>query len=169
MDHLLVDQLRDLYSAETQIEAAIPTLIARVQSGALRDVFERHFDDTGRNILRLQEMLKHLQASARGPRCLAMTALLQEAEEAARMARSGEVLDLMLAAGLRRVVVYELVGLGAARVCALRLDQQRVTDLLDLTLMERGEVEARLRRLTTTEELEEMACAAASQAMAERE
>ncbi len=169
LEDVLIDQLRDLYSAGTQVEAEIPGLIARVESASLRETLARQFDEAGRHILRLQEVLECLSASARGPRSLAMASLLREVEETLQQARPGAVLDAVIITGFRRVIHYELVGLASARQCALQLGHRRVTTLLDASIPERVAVEERLGRLSQADWQDEDAFAGAVAVMEERE
>src|SRR5262249_7092925 len=79
MEDLLLDQLRDLYSVETQIEVALPIVVEQTTSAVLRELLTEHFEETEGQIVRLQEIFGALGVSARGPRCLGIAALLQEA------------------------------------------------------------------------------------------
>ena len=68
MDDLLIDQLRDLYSAEIQLEVALPVIIDGMSSPLVRAAFEQRFEETEHQILRLQEIFSTLGSTPRGPR-----------------------------------------------------------------------------------------------------
>src|SRR5262245_53688695 len=81
MEDLLLDQLRDLYSIETQVEVALPIIVEQTSAPSLRELLTRQFEETEGQISRLQEVFGSLGVSARGPRCLGIAGLLQEAED----------------------------------------------------------------------------------------
>ena len=66
LSDLLVDQLRDLYSAETQLLQALPDLAAAAGDQDLRDGFEEHLQQTREHVERLKRVLKSLGADPAG-------------------------------------------------------------------------------------------------------
>jgi ferritin-like metal-binding protein YciE len=147
MDDLLIDQLRDLYSAETQLEVALPVLIDEMTSPLLRAAFEQRFEETEHQIFRLQEIFSALGSTARGPRCLGMAGLLQETEDCLRMAGDDSIRETLAIAGLRRIKHYEIAAYSAAKGYATRLDQGRTATLLGVSLSEEHAADSALARL----------------------
>jgi ferritin-like metal-binding protein YciE len=136
MEDLLLDQLRDLYSIETQIEVALPQLVDQTSAPALRDAITRHFEETEGQIVRLQEIFGMIGMSARGPRCLGIAALLQETEDTMRRASRGPLLDAVVIACLQRVEHYEMAVYASAIAYAGQLTQHRIAELLAESLAE---------------------------------
>jgi ferritin-like metal-binding protein YciE len=147
MDDLLIDQLRDLYSAETQLEVALPVLIDEMSTPLIRASFEQRFEETEQQILRLQEVFAELGSTARGPRCLGMAGLLQETEDCLRIAGDDVIRETLAIACLRRVKHYEIAGYAAAKGYATRLDQGRTTALVAISLSEEISADTALARL----------------------
>ena len=147
MDDLLIDQLRDLYSAETQLEVALPVLIDEMTSPLIRASFEQRFEETEHQILRLQEVFAALGATARGPRCLGMAGLLQETEDCLRIAGDDGIRETLAISCLRRVKHYEIAAYSAARSYATRLDQGRTAALMAISLSEEISADTALARL----------------------
>jgi len=153
MEDLLLDQLRDLYSIETQIEVALPTIVEQSTSVALRELLTEHFEETEGQIVRLQEIFGRLGVNARGPRCLGIAALLQEAGDTMRRC-SGSVLDAAIIACMQRVEHYEMASYGAAIGYSRQLGMCHVVELLTVSRDEEVAAELTLSQLAETEALE---------------
>lgn len=130
MEDLLLDQLRDLYSIETQIEVALPIIVEQTTAPTLREALTGHFEETEGQIVRLQEVFGTLGVSARGPRCLGIAGLLQETEDTMRRGTRGPLLDAVAIACLRRVEHYEMAVYCSAIAYARQLGQHRIAELL---------------------------------------
>jgi ferritin-like metal-binding protein YciE len=155
MEDLLVDQLRDLYSIETQVEVALPIMVEQASCATLREALTAHFEETEEQIVRLQEVFGTLGVSARGPRCLGIAGLLQEGEDTMRRSVRGGLLDAVLIACLRRVEHYELAAYSSAIAYARQLGQSRVVELLERSLASEAKADANLCRIAETEVLEQ--------------
>lgn len=155
MEDLLLDQLRDLYSIETQIEVALPVVVEQTTCPSLRDALTEHFEATEGQIVRLQEIFGILGVSARGPRCLGMAALLQETEDTMRRGMRGSLLDAVVIACMQRVKHYKLAAYGSALAYARQLGQCRMAELLDESLGEEIAADELLARIAEGEVLEQ--------------
>lgn len=131
LEDVLLDQLRDLYSIETQIEVAVPIIAEQSRTPALRDALTEHFEAAEEQIVRLQEIFGTLGVSARGPRCLGIAGLLQETEDTMRRCIPGALLDAVAISCLRRVQQYKITAYGSAASYAKRLRQIRIAELLE--------------------------------------
>jgi len=155
MEDLLLDQLRDLYSIETQIEVALPIVVEQASAESLRELLTEHFEQTEGQIVRLQEIFGALGVSARGPRCLGIAGLLQEAEDTMRRGSRGGVLDSIIIACMRRVEHYEMAAYASAIAYARQLGQGRIAELLTGSLAEESAADLSLSRVAETEVLEQ--------------
>lgn len=151
MEDLLIDQLRDLYSAETQLEFALPVIIDEMSSPLIRETMGQRFEETQYQILRLQEIFSALGSTARGPRCLGMAGLLQETGDCLRIARDDSIRETLALSCLRRVKHYEIASYTAARGYANRLDQGRTAALLGISLAEEIGADSALERIQELE------------------
>ena len=52
LEELLVDELKDIYSAESQIVKALPKMVKGASSPDLKRAFERHLEETRRQVER---------------------------------------------------------------------------------------------------------------------
>src|SRR3954451_13683128 len=92
LDKLLLDELKDLYSAEKQITRALPKMAKAASSSELRTAFETHLKETEGQIQRLDRVFEMLGKSATGKTCKAMQGLIEEGSEMMEQAE-GEARD----------------------------------------------------------------------------
>jgi ferritin-like metal-binding protein YciE len=148
MEELFLGELRDLYDAEKQLLEALPEM-ARVASAAeLRNAFEDHLEQTGIQAKRLERIFEVLGEKTAGKKCLAMTALINGADEIGGAGGDAAVRDAGLIAAAQKVAHYEISGYGSARAHAEILGDDRAARLLSETLFEEKEADERLTELT---------------------
>ncbi len=75
---LYLEQLRDLYSAETQIVDALPKMVEAATSPDLKKGFNDHLRQTEEHVRRLERIFQDLQESPKGETCEGMKGLLKE-------------------------------------------------------------------------------------------
>ncbi len=144
---LLISELRDLYSAETQLVKALPRMVRAAASEELRTAFEEHLEQTRGHVERLEEIFASLDAKAKGKKCHAMEGLIEEAQEYIKSKPAEEVIDAGLIACAQKVEHYEIAGYGTVCSWAEQLGQNNVLGLLQQTLEEEKETDKRLTRL----------------------
>jgi len=147
MKELLLDELQDLYSAETQITKALPKM-AKASSGAdLKEAFESHLAETEGHVQRLETIFKHLKESPKGKTCEGMKGLLKEGDERIKEGGEPEVLDAGLISAAQRVEHYEIAAYGSARTYAELLGELDVVKLLEKTLEEEKAADQKLTKV----------------------
>lgn len=67
LQDLYVHELKDLYSAETQLVKALPKMAKAASSEDLKEAFEAHLLETREHVVRLQRVLTMAGAGTRGP------------------------------------------------------------------------------------------------------
>jgi ferritin-like metal-binding protein YciE len=148
MKELLLDELQDLYSAETQITKALPKMAKTSSSAELRHAFESHLKETEGHVQRLEKIFKHLQESSRGKTCEGMKGLLKEGEERIKEGGEPEVVDAGLISAAQRVEHYEIAAYGSARTYAELLNEAEVAKLLEDTLEEEKAADQKLTKIS---------------------
>ena len=61
LEELLVDELKDIYSAENQIVKALPKMARAASSPELKRAFERHLEETRNHVERLDQIGEELE------------------------------------------------------------------------------------------------------------
>jgi Mn-containing catalase len=138
LEDLLVENVRDLLSAEQQLVKALPRLAKAAHSEALRTAFESHLEDTKLQVERLKEVFTLVGVPAKAKPCKGMAGLIEEGQE---VMREGEELDpaaadLALIAAAQKVEHYEIAGYGTVRTIAGQVGLPAVAELLSRSLAE---------------------------------
>ncbi len=150
LDDLFVHQLRDIYSAERQLVAALPKMARNATSQDLKDAFTTHLEQTEEQVNRLQQVFEQLGVSSRGPKCKAMEGLVEEGKEIAEEDITPEMLDAGLIAAAQRVEHYEIAAYGTVCEYARALGHDEILTLLQSTLDEEKETDRLLTTLAVT-------------------
>lgn len=147
LQDLLIHELKDLYSAETQLLKALPKMARAATSEKLKAGFEKHLSQTEVHAERLEEIMKELGESPRGKSCKAMKGLIEEGEEIIKEDAEDVVKDAALIAAAQRVEHYEIAGYGTARTFARLLGHTEAARILQTTLDEEGSTDKTLTQL----------------------
>ena len=81
MHDLMLAELKDLHSAETQLVKALPKMVKGATTASLRTAFEEHLEQTHEHVARLEQIFERLGTSPRGKKCKGMEGLLEEGAE----------------------------------------------------------------------------------------
>ncbi len=147
LEDLFKHQLKDLYSAESQLVVALPKMVKNASDSKLKQAFEDHLNVTKEQKSRLEEICKELDFSPKGETCKAMEGLIKEAESFIEEAEDDEVMDAGLIAEAQRVEHYEISGYGTAVRYAKELGHSEVAEKLQTTLDEEYDADNALDKL----------------------
>jgi ferritin-like metal-binding protein YciE len=141
---LLVDELKDIYSAEKQITRALPKMAKATSSEELKEAFQSHLDETHGQIERLDKIFEILGKASRGKMCHGMQGVLEEGSEVIEEIEKSPVRDAALISAAQRVEHYEMAAYGAVREYARILGQDEIVSLLEETLEEEKAADQKL-------------------------
>jgi ferritin-like metal-binding protein YciE len=144
LKELLVEELKDLYSAEKQIVKALPKIIRGAKSPELKAAVQEHLEVTKGQVTRLEEVFSQLEEKAKAKHCKGMEGLLQEGAECLDEEDPGTLRDLQLIGAAQRVEHYEVAAYGTAKAIAEKLDLSEAVELLQETLAEEEEADTTL-------------------------
>ena len=153
LQELLKHELKDLYSAETQLIEALPKMAENATSQDLQKAFKDHLAVTKQQRARLDKIQKLLSdgkavkkeknfferlfSSDEGEEhCKAMQGLIEEAEDLMGQDMNEEVMDAALIAAAQKIEHYEISSYGTAHAYAIQLGLNEVGGLLRETLDE---------------------------------
>jgi ferritin-like metal-binding protein YciE len=148
MERLFVNELKDLYSAETQITKALPKMVKVTSSSDLRAAFEHHLRETEGHVQRLEQIFQMLDISPNGKVCEGMKGVLEEGEHLMKEAKAGPLRDEAMIGGAQRVEHYEMAAYGTARTYAERLGRQQIAQMLEKTLAEEKAADKKLTEIS---------------------
>jgi ferritin-like metal-binding protein YciE len=149
LEQLYFDQLRDLYSAEKQLVAALPEMAAQASHEELRDAFNHHLQETMEQQKRLQQIFDRHGLNPEGEDCDAMRGLIKEAGKHIPDTAPGSVRDAVLIASANRVEHYEIAAYGVAKAFADCLGFHDDMKLIAKTLEEEGKADETITRIAT--------------------
>lgn len=147
LEELLVDELKDLYSAENQIIKALPKMAKATSSPELRRAFERHLEETRTHVERLDQIGEELESKMTGKKCRGMEGLIEEGKEIMSEDLEDNALDAGLIGAAQKVEHYEIAAYGTARAHAELLGYTKIARLLQQTLNEEGATDKKLTQL----------------------
>jgi len=147
LQELLVDELKDIYSAENQIIKALPKMAKAASSPELKRAFERHLEETKRQVERLDQIGEALDIKMTGKKCKGMEGLIEEGKEIMSEDLEEDTLDAGLIGAAQKVEHYEIAAYGTARAHANLLGLNTIARLLQQTLDEEGNTDRKLTQL----------------------
>jgi ferritin-like metal-binding protein YciE len=147
LKELYIDELKDIYSAETQLVKALPKMAKAAASDELRSGFEEHLEQTKGHVSRLEQIFQALDEKPTGKKCMGMEGLIKEGGEAADEDYVDDAKDSALIGAAQRVEHYEIAAYGTARAIAKKLGETKAYDLLSQTLQEEKDTDVKLSDL----------------------
>ncbi|MCO6416401.1 DUF892 family protein [Siccirubricoccus sp. KC 17139] len=148
---LMIEQLRDAYSAEKQALRAMARLQKKASTQSLRDAVQMHIDQTETQVERLEKGLEMLGGRPGRKVCEGMRGIIEEAQTELEDHDKGPLMDALIIAGLQRVEHYEIAAYGTMAALAKAAGQQELADLLAETLAEEKATDEKLSQLAESE------------------
>jgi ferritin-like metal-binding protein YciE len=144
---LFIDELRDLYDAESRLVKALPKLAKACNSDELRSGIEHHLEQTKGHVDRLKQVLTSLEEKPTGKKCPGIMGIIQEGEEMLEEDFEGSVMDAAIISAAQRAEHYEIAAYGCVHSWAQELGEEEAAELLEKTLNEEKEADAKLTEL----------------------
>jgi ferritin-like metal-binding protein YciE len=147
LEDLFHHELKDLYSAEKQLVKALPKMVKAATNAELKAGFQEHLEQTKGHVERLEQISEKLGKKLAGHHCKAMEGLIEEGADLISEDAEASVRDAGLIGAAQRVEHYEIAGYGTARAMANQLEEGEAADLLEETLEEEKETDAKLTQI----------------------
>lgn len=147
LQDVLEHQIKDLYSAETQLTSAMPKMMEAATTQELKDAFRTHLEQTKEQVNRLQQAAEQLGIKPTGEKCKGMEGLIKEGQDLIQEYEPSPALDAALIAAAQRIEHYEIAGYGSACQFAEALGQREVKEILGQTLNEEEQTDKLLTQI----------------------
>jgi len=147
LQDLFLEQLKDVYDAETQLVEALPAMAKAAHSPQLRTGFQNHLEQTRQHAKRLEQIFQQMDTPPKAKKCKAMQGLIKEGQEMIDQNAEPEVRDAGLIAAAQRVEHYEIAAYGTLRTYAQQLGKHQAVTLLEQTLQEEKETDHKLTQI----------------------
>jgi len=147
LQDLFEHQLKDLYSAESQLIKAMPKMQKKASDEKLKQALEKHLEETKEQKNRLKEVCSELGIKPTGEECKAMKGLIEEAESFLKEKAEDDVRDAGIIAEAQRIEHYEISGYGTAVRFAKELGHNDIAKKLQQTLDEEYKTDTDLTKM----------------------
>lgn len=147
LEDLYIEQLRDLYNAETQVQNALQDWLAAAQSDALRELLTDRLKQANRHISRIQQVCSAMGVNPVGEKCHGMEGLIEEGNAYIDQSTESPVRDAGLIADAQRIEHYGIAGYGCARTYARQLGYEEAASALQNNVDESKEMDERMTTL----------------------
>jgi len=144
---LLVLELQQIHSAESQLARALPRLGKVVESQTLREMLEQRQSQGERVISDVESALEEMDESPGRRKNAAAEGLINDAREHTQEIESGPALDAVLIAGIQKTEHYCIAAWGTARSLAQATSQKAAVQAMERALKEGGKLDEQLTRL----------------------
>jgi ferritin-like metal-binding protein YciE len=136
LTEVLVDELRDMYSAENQLVKSLPKLAKGANNKDLKSLFTTHLEETKGQVERLKHVFQILGEKPTGEHCNGMEGVIEEGADALEKDEEGASFDSGIIGAALRTEHYEIAGYTATISMAKTLRLSEVASLLTENLNE---------------------------------
>lgn len=147
LEDLFWFELGDLYDAESRLVESIPSMEEAANSPMLKAAFNKHLNQTKRQLSRLEQIFVQLGKPMKRETCAAMKGLISEGEDIISATGDPDVKDAALISAAQRIEHYEMAGYGTVRTFAEHLGHEDALRLLQMTLDEEKDTDKELTKL----------------------
>lgn len=150
---LLVEELRCLYHAETQLLAVFPKMARAATHPELREAFEVQAHETRHQLKRLEKIMRKRGYTLGGGSCEAMKGLITEVETTLRREIPPSIKDLTLIGTAQKIAHYTMAGYTTANAFAELSGDMDTTDALMATVEDTEVAQGVLQELSSCIEI----------------
>jgi ferritin-like metal-binding protein YciE len=155
LQELFEMELKDIYWAEKALTKAIPKMIKKTSSEELANALEEHLSVTENQVRRVEQVFELMHMTPKAKKCEAMDGILKEGEEIMKEAEEGMARDAGIIAAAQKVEHYEIASYGTLCSFAKTLGLEKGVELLEETLNEEKEADAKLSKIAESSVNEE--------------
>jgi ferritin-like metal-binding protein YciE len=150
LQDLFHHQLKDIYSAETQLAEALPTIQKKASNDKLKEVFADHLKETKNHISRLNDLAEEQDLDLTGETCKAMQGLIKEAKSFISEDATPAVRDAGIIADVQRIEHYKISAYGTVVQFAMGLKEEATAEKLQQSLDEVSAADEKLNEIAVT-------------------
>jgi len=149
LQQCLIQELQDLYQAESEQTRVLSELERAASANDLKSAFQEHLTETQQHVERLEQILELLGESAGGSGTVpaVVIGLVQESREKLGQQTNGGLRDLAIIAEAQKMEHNEMACYGTARAIAHTLGRDQEAHLLQATLTEEEQADKKLTQI----------------------
>jgi ferritin-like metal-binding protein YciE len=143
-----IAQLQDIYWAEQKLVKTLPKLSEASHSPELRQAFDSHLNETKNHVSRIEQAFSLMKEKAEATECPAIKGIAEEGEEIIDETEDNTAQrDVGLIFAGQKAEHYEIATYGALIQLAKDMGETEVAGLLQQTLAEEKNADAKLTQL----------------------
>lgn len=146
-NELLVLELQEIHSAESQLARTLPRLVKAVETEELRSSIEERLSQGERLIKDIESTLEELEESPGRRRNIAAEGLISDAREHVQEIEAGPALDAVLIGSIQKTEHYCIAAWGTARSLGASAGQKEVVKCMDRAIKEGRQMDEVLTKL----------------------
>jgi len=148
---LLVMELQQIHSAESQLSRALPRLAKAVQSDTLREMLDQRVEEGERILKEIESAFDELEESPGRRRNVAAEGLIGDVREHVQEIAPGPALDAVLIAGIQKTEHYCIAAWGTAKSLAQSCEEKTTIRAMERALKEGKAYDEKLTELAEKE------------------
>jgi ferritin-like metal-binding protein YciE len=139
--------LKDIYSAEKTLIKTLPNMVENASSIELANTLKSHLNETKEHVSRLEEIFETTGIKATSKKCEAIEGLINESRGIIAKTEIGNMRDAGIIATGQKVKQYEIATYDSLHAYANTLGENKVANLLAMTLNEQKKADATLNEI----------------------
>jgi ferritin-like metal-binding protein YciE len=148
---LLVKELQEIHSAETQLSRVLPRLAKAVESETFREKLEERLAQGERLISDVETCLEGMDESPGRKKNVAAEGLINDAREHVQEIETGPALDTVLIGAVQKTEHYCIAAWGTVRALGDALGQKELVQAMERALKEGKQYDEDLTQLAESE------------------
>ena len=148
---LLVLELQEIHSAESQLSRVLPRLSKALDSEELGTLMEERLAEGERIIKEIEAVFDEMEESPGRKKNVAAEGLINDAREHVQEIEAGPALDAVLIGAMQKTEHYCIAAWGTAKALAQAVGQKTATRAMERALKEGGPFDERLTKLAAEE------------------
>jgi ferritin-like metal-binding protein YciE len=148
---LLVLELQEIHSAESQLSRVLPRLMKSVESEKLQAMLEERLKQGERLIEEVESALEEMEESPGRKKNVAAEGLINDAREHVQEIEQGPALDAVLIGAVQKTEHYCIAAWGTSRSLAQSVGQKTVVRSMEQALKEGKAMDEKLTQLAESE------------------
>lgn len=144
---LFVNELKDAFSAESQITEALPGVIQKATSKKLKEALQDHLKETKQQLQRLEKIGSAINEELTGHTCQPIKSILAEGEKTLSKDLTPDIRDAAIINSCQRIEHYEIAMYGILKAFAKHLKLEKVEKLLCESAKEEGHADKKLTEI----------------------
>lgn len=148
---LLLLELQEIYSAESQLARVMPRVIKAAESEGLQQMLEQRMEQGAQLIEDLDTAFEEMDASPGRKKNVAAEGLINDLREHIQEIEAGPGLDAVLIAGIQKTEHYCIAAWGTSRALAQALGIESVVESMERALEEGRALDEQLTQLAEQE------------------